>query len=366
MSRIEGPSRGQPPAKPDRAGAGKPEEGEFDRVLEEREGEAPDTGATTATQGTARRGAAGGPASRTAGKGPGEGGGQPKEQGGEGTAAATGGTATGRLARTAGGPRGGLVPGSAGQAGATARLAGIPAGGQPGAGEAPLPGGTVPNLPPGPGLGRATATGASGEDAAALGEGNAALAAAREAGAGGAEGGLEPAPETELELAPETLPAGAAPGAAAAAPAIGPAAPSEAAPPAPASDPALVRQVAQQVLAGIEVHLVAGRTQVELGLDLGALGQARVDLARGSGGALQVTFRLDTTEAQLAVARNLPELASALEQKGYAPTIELRGGDGSALGGEAGRERERQAGAGREQGQGRSRGQYLPPAEEER
>ena len=87
----------------------------------------------------------------------------------------------------------------------------------------------------------------------------------------------------------------------------------------------------------------------------------------GTSGALQVTFRLDTAEAQLAVARNLPDLAQALEQKGYAPTIELRAGDGSALGGEAGRDQSgRQGASGREQGQGRSRGQYVPPVEEER
>ena len=377
MSRIEGPSRGRPPEKPDHAGSGKPaEDGEFDRVLEERETEAPAGGSTPAG---ARRGAAGGAAAKgkgqtDAGSGGGAGGaGGAAGAAGEGASGGAGGTGAlprGRLGR---GAAPGLVSGAPGQP-ATGAPAGPPA--TPGAAAQPQAGAVQPQpvvLPPsqfgplaGTGPGAGVARGVTPEPGALPVEG-AAAAAGRESAAAPASDAM-PEPTVEPDpLETEAPPPGAVISPQAS-PVLGPAtAPSEAPPPAPASDPALVRQVAQQVLAGIESHLVAGRTQVELGLDLGALGQARVDLARGTSGALQVTFRLDTAEAQLAVARNLPDLAQALEQKGYAPTIELRAGDGSALGGEAGRDQSgRQGASGREQGQGRSRGQYVPPVEEER
>jgi flagellar hook-length control protein FliK len=129
-------------------------------------------------------------------------------------------------------------------------------------------------------------------------------------------------------------------------------------PPAPASDPALVREVAQQVLSGIEVHMVAGRTQVDLGIDLGTLGQAQVELTKLPNEGVKIVFRLETADAQLAVSQNLPELVHALEQKGMTAQVDLQRGDGSPLGG--GRH-----GQGQEQPQGRSRGEYLPLDEEE-
>ena len=132
--------------------------------------------------------------------------------------------------------------------------------------------------------------------------------------------------------------------------------------PTPAADTALVREVAQKVLAGIEVHMTAGRTQVELGLDLGSLGEAKVELSRLPDQGVKVVFRIDTADAQQAVSRNLPELVQALEQKGMTPQIDLRRGDGSPLGGGEQRERGQQ---GQEQRQGRSRGEYVQPVEEE-
>ena len=368
MSRIEGPSGGQPPAKPDRAGAGKPaEEGEFDRVLEQQGAEGPPEGAAHPT--TARRGAGGEAGARGKQGEPSGGGGAGGEAGGGG---GEGGQGTGALARSR--LRGAVAPTSQalGQSSAAAMSGGAASGPAevPGSGPSASPGALSPGqvplalrgaVPPA----RSGVTGgfAAGSRAQARSEEVPETPGAADAARGSAAEELEE-PVAERGLEAQALPQGLAVGPqASAVPVATPV--SEAAPPARASDPALVRQVAQQVLAGIETHLVAGRTQVELGLDLGSLGQARVDLARGAEGALQVTFRLDTSEAQLAVARNLPDLAQALEQKGYAPTIELRGGDGSPLGGDPGRDQQRQGQPGREQGQGRSRGRYVPLAEEE-
>ena len=44
MSRIEGPSRGQPPPKPDGVGGKPAEEGEFDRVLVLEDGQSVEEG----------------------------------------------------------------------------------------------------------------------------------------------------------------------------------------------------------------------------------------------------------------------------------------------------------------------------------
>jgi flagellar hook-length control protein FliK len=137
-------------------------------------------------------------------------------------------------------------------------------------------------------------------------------------------------------------------------------------PPPPASDPALVRQVAQQVLAGIEIHMTAGRTQVDLGLDLGSLGQAQVELSKLPNEGVKLVFRIETADAQQAVARNLPDLVQALEQKGMVPQIDLRRGDGSPLGGGQHERQAAQQQAGQQQNQGRSRGEYVPVVEEER
>jgi hypothetical protein len=347
MSRVGGPSETRPAAGAEKRGAEKPaDEGEFDRVMEERAGSAGDQGATPLPGASLRRGLRGGPQ---------KGGGDPTGTGGGGGGSQPG-DAGGPLPQTAMPRRGPGLPGQGpgpqvAGAGLQALIPECAAGpkGAPPPGSVPLQ--SAPQPPPPFATTAADQHRAAGEAAS--------LAAAADRGLPG------PAVEDEglpSELPVETLAAETRvippPLSQLAAP-VGPAA--EIAPATPAGDPALVRQVAQQVLAGIEVHMVAGRTQVDLGIDLGALGQANVELSRLPGEGVKLVFRIDTADAQLAVSRNLHELVQALEQKGMTPQIDLRRGDGSPLGGDPQRRGQQQG----DQQQGRSRGEYVPAVEEE-
>lgn len=152
----------------------------------------------------------------------------------------------------------------------------------------------------------------------------------------------------------------------AAPPPLTPAATAAPAPP-PAADPALIRQVAQKVLTGIEVHLAAGRSRVDLGLDLGKLGQAQVELARTRGGPVQITFRADSGEGQLALASGLPDLVQSLEARGIdVGRVELQGERGAVWSrgadeGRGGSDRQ----PGQPGGEGRSRGRFTAEPEED-
>lgn len=377
MTRVGGPADARPAGSAERRNAEKPpEQGEFDRVLDERDA----GGDAAATQpqpgGTLRRSL----------RGPGGGGGGAGSPGGGGAGGdqQPGGAqlpGSGAAALKRGGGQPGQLDAAARQGalageGAAAGFSGLPAG-KPGRqagagapGNVMLPGAGAPEAAAGNAAteGEFPATSAATSSAGAGAEGTPALGLAGHPGAKGHDPELPPAgdrlPDDDVAAAAERpggeLPAFAFPVAQLATP-VAPVA--EAPPPAPASDPALVRQVAQQVLAGIEVHQVAGRTQVELGLDLGALGQAKVELSRLPDQGVKLVFRLDTADAQLAVGKNLDQLVHALEQKGMAPQIELQRGDGSPLGDGRGGQQQQ---PGQDQRQGRSRGEYVPPVEEER
>jgi hypothetical protein len=351
MSRVGGPSDPRPVAGAEKRGAEKPaDEGEFDRVMEEHAGPAGDEGTTPLPGASLRRSLRGGPQ---------KGGGDPTGTGG-GSGSSQPGDSSGPLPQPAIPRRGPALPGQgpAAQAAGAGPQAPIPEGAASPKGEQ-TPGG----LPLQPARASAQQPPPPFATTATDQQSKAGEAASRAAGAGEKLPEL-PADEDSLPadlpveaLAAETrvIPPPLTPGAAP----VGPAA--EIAPPSPAGDPALVRQVAQQVLAGIEVHMVAGRTQVDLGIDLGALGQANVELSRLPGEGVKLVFRIDTADAQQAVSRNLHELVQALEQKGMTPQIDLRRGDGSPLGGDPQRRGQQQG----DQQQGRSRGEYIPAVEEE-
>jgi hypothetical protein len=362
MTRVGGPADTRPVGGAERRETDKaPEKGEFDRVLEGQD--AAEDAVKPQTNTTLRRSLRGGGGGAGAGGDVGgQGGGSAGDAGGNALQGALtgrrGAGAQGSLASLAGqgapGEGNAVAAGGPGQGGPlAARGAALPASphsgpptgaphGDPLAQAAGLSSGKVPG-------------GAAGIPT------DASIGAAAGKRSATADPGLaeDPATEPTTERLPGDVQSFSLPVAQLASP-VG--APAEVAPPAPAADQALVRQVAQQVLAGIEIHQVAGRTQVELGIDLGTLGQAQVELSRLPDQGVKLVFRLDTVDAQLAVSRNLPELVSALEQKGMTPQIDLQRGDGSPLGDGRGRESQAQ----QDQQQRRSRGDYIPILEEDR
>lgn len=130
-----------------------------------------------------------------------------------------------------------------------------------------------------------------------------------------------------------------------------------------------LRLLADKVATSMELHLVANRTDLTIGLDLGALGGGQVHIERGEKG-VSIGFQLANSEAAAFLAERLPQLERALGDRGIAvaqleatapgelpkaAAAEQRGGQGDGS-------RERRGG---DHGDGRSRGRFEPFTEDE-
>jgi hypothetical protein len=96
---------------------------------------------------------------------------------------------------------------------------------------------------------------------------------------------------------------------------------------------ARVERIAEQIVRGVEVRLgPAGSAEVRLQLDLGGLGQVKVDLVRDAEGKVAVRFDAAGAEASRLLADHGQELAGRLEARGIAlREVAMTSPDGSLV-----------------------------------
>jgi hypothetical protein len=96
---------------------------------------------------------------------------------------------------------------------------------------------------------------------------------------------------------------------------------------------ARIERIAEQIVRAVEVRLgPAGTAEVRLQLDLGGLGQVRVDLVRDAEGKIAVRFEAAGAELGRLLAERGQELAGRLEARGIAlREVAMTSADGSLV-----------------------------------
>lgn len=128
---------------------------------------------------------------------------------------------------------------------------------------------------------------------------------------------------------------------------------------------AKLQMIADKVLTGLQIHQAKNRTEAHMQLNLGQLGDAKVQMHRDDAGKLHLSFDSLSESAQLVLQDRVHELSKSLQQKGVnvaeikVAGTEIRAETTPQSGSDTDSQRDSQSRDGEE----RSRGQYLEKEE---
>ncbi len=124
---------------------------------------------------------------------------------------------------------------------------------------------------------------------------------------------------------------------------------------------AKLQMIADKVLTGLQIHQAKNRTEAHMQLDLGKLGDAKVQMHRDDAGNLHLSFDSLSESAQSVLQDRVHELAKSLQQKGV-KVAEIKVA-GTEIRSETAHQGGSDADSQKRDDEERSRGQYLEKEE---